>query len=230
MKKYFIYFVSILIAISSCKTAYVPNTVNVPLFEDSGQVRVSGDLAGNIQFAASLGRNFGVMANGMWKKEGEETDALYGKGHLYEAGIGGFSRTQSNIKYEAYVGGGVGTAFTKENTKTFEVNGARFFFQPSVGYHHSIFEIAFTPRFVAGKYQKPTTTYTTAELIASNLADVNKPTWMFIEPALTFRVGYQWLKLQLQLGKSIKLTDQALAYKKEFNSLGVIFDLGRRYR
>lgn len=213
----------------SCKTAYVPNTVNVPLFDDRNQMRLSGDFAGNVQFAASLGPNFAVMANGMFKKDGEDIDAVYGKGSFGEFGIGGFSRSRNNLKYEAFVGAGVGKTYTKENGKTFEAKGARFFFQPSLGYHHSIFELAFTPRFVAGKFQKPTTTYSTQELITNNLADINKPTWMFLEPAVTARFGYRWLKLQLQLGKSIKLNDQPLAYKKEFTSLGVIFDLGRDY-
>jgi hypothetical protein len=220
---------SLMILCFSCKTAYVPNTVNVPLFDDAGQIRLSGDLAGNVQFAASLGNSFAIMANGMFKKEGEETDLVYGKGSFGEIGIGGFSRSRTNLKYEAFVGAGVGKTYTKDNGKTFEATGARFFFQPSLGYHHSIFELAFTPRLVAGKFQKPTTSYTIQELISNNLADVNKPVWMFLEPAVTARVGYKWLKLQLQLGRSIKLNDQALSYKKEFTSLGVIFDLGRQY-
>ena len=75
----------------ACKTAYVPNTVNVPLFDDSGQLRVSGDSQGNIQFAASLNRRFGVMANAMFRKDGESTDAVYGKGSFFEVGLGGFN-------------------------------------------------------------------------------------------------------------------------------------------
>ena len=99
--------------------------------------------------------------------------------------------------------------YTKDNGRTFEAKGARFSFQPSHGYHHNIFELAFTPRFVAGKFQKTTTTYNTQELITNKLADINKPTRMFLVPAVTARFGYKWIKLQLQVGRSIKLTDQA---------------------
>jgi hypothetical protein len=213
----------------SCKTAYVPNTVNVPLFNDAGQLRLSGDANGNIQFAASPGRGFGVMANAMFRKDGENSDPVRGSGSFFEAGIGGFSSDRGLLRYEAYIGGGVGKTKTVDNGKTFEANGARFFFQPSIGVHHSIFEVAFTPRLVAGKYQKPTTTYTTADLTSNNLLDLDKPTWVFFEPALTGRIGYKWMKLQLQLGRSIKLTNKPIAFKEDFSSVGLIFDFGRHY-
>ena len=215
------------LVISSCKTAYVPNTVNVPLFDDAGQMRLSGDANGNVQFAASLGRRFGVMANGMWRRDGKSTDVTRGSGHFLEAGIGGFSSGSGLLRFETYLGAGVGKTKTIDNGKMYEANGARFFFQPSIGIHQSIFEVAFTPRLVAGKFQKATTTYTTAELTSNKLLDLDKPTWIFLEPALTARVGYKWLKLQLQLGKSIKLTDKPIAFNENFSSVGLIFDFGR---
>jgi len=60
-------------------------------------VSLSADLAGNVHFAASLGPNFAVTANGRYKKEGEDIDAVYGKRSLVEIGIGGFSRSRNNI-------------------------------------------------------------------------------------------------------------------------------------
>ncbi|MBL0109574.1 MAG: hypothetical protein IPP42_01380 [Saprospiraceae bacterium] len=136
----------------ACKTAYVPNTVNVPLFDDSGQLRVSGDSQGNIQFAASLNRRFGVMANAMFRKDGESTDAVYGKGSFFEVGLGGFNYGSGMLRWEAYVGGGVGTTKTFDNGKNLKRREPDFF-QPSIGIHHDIFELAFTPRLVAGKYK-----------------------------------------------------------------------------
>ncbi|MEP7265994.1 MAG: hypothetical protein ABI844_00100 [Saprospiraceae bacterium] len=212
----------------ACKTAYVPNTLNVPLFDGSGQMRLSGDLSGNVQFAASLAPKFGIMVNGMWKKDGENTDAVSGKGHFYEAGLGTFNTYNDIIRYEAYIGAGIGQTMSRDNGKSFEAKGSRVFFQPSIGIHQRIFEIAFTPRLVAGKFQRPDTDFTTQQLIADKLSEIDKPTWIFLEPALTARVGYQWLKLQLQLGKSFKLNKQDLAYKSDLNSVGIIFDLGRK--
>lgn len=219
----------LMIILFSCKTAYVPNTVNVPLFDDAGQVRISGDANGNIQFAASPTRGFGVMVNAMFRKDGDNADPVRGSGSFFEAGIGGFSHASGLLRYEAYIGGGVGKTKTVDNGKNFEANGARFFFQPSIGVHHRIFEVAFTPRLVAGKFQKPTTTYTSAELQTNNLFDIDKPTWVFFEPALTGRIGYKWMKLQLQLGRSIKVTNKPIAFNEDFSSVGLIFDFGRRY-
>jgi hypothetical protein len=230
MYKFSIWLVFCFILCIACKTAYVPNTVNVPLFDDAGQMRISGDFAGNVQFAASLGRRFGVMANGMWRKDGETSEPVNGKGRFFEVGVGSFSNTSGPLRYEAYIGAGYGHSMTVDNTKTWETNGARFFFQPSLGIHHSIFELAFTPRLVAGKFQKANTTYTTQELIANKLHNIHEPTWFFIEPAITARLGFQWVKLQVQLGKSFKINEDPLAYDDNFSSIGLIFDFGRRYR
>jgi hypothetical protein len=167
------------------------------------------------------------MANAMFRKDGSSSDPVRGSGHFFEAGLGGFKYGSGLLKFEAYFGGGVGKTKTVDNGKTFEANGARFFFQPSIGVHHHIFELAFTPRLVAGQFQKPTTTYTTAELTSNKLLDLEKPTWVFMEPALTARVGYKWMKLQLQLGRSYKLTNKPISFDENFSSIGLIFDFGR---
>lgn len=211
----------------SCKTAYVPNTVNVPLFDDAGQMRLSADFNGNFQFAASPGRNFGIMANALFRKDGENTDDLFGKGYLVEAGLGGF-KASGPLRWETFAGLGFGKTETRDFGKKFEAKGARFFFQPSVGFHHDIFEIAFTPRLVAGKFQKPETTYTTQELIDNRLYEIDEPVWFFAEPAITGRIGYKWIKLQVQVGRSFKLNDKPLSFEKEMNSIGLILDFGRR--
>lgn len=228
MPKFIGLFLSCLIVVFSCKTAYVPNSINVPLFDGEGQVRLSGDLNGNLQFAASPGRRFGVMVNAMFRKDGEAPETVYGKGSFFEAGFGGFSNASGLLRWESYIGAGFGHTETQDNGKTFEANGARFFFQPSVGVHHDIFELAFTPRLVAGKFKAPKTTYTTQELISNKLADIDEPVWMFLEPAFTGRIGYKWIKLQVQIGKSFKLNDKPLAYDSNMNSVGIIFDFGDR--
>ena len=211
----------------SCKTAYVPNTINVPLFDDAGQYRLSGDLNGNIQFAASPGRNFGIMANAMFREDGENTDDVFGKGYLLEAGLGGF-KASGPLRWETFVGAGFGRTETRDFGKKFEAKGARFFFQPSVGFHHDFFEIAFTPRLVAGKFQQPETTYSTQELIDNKLYEIEDPVWFFAEPAITGRIGYKWIKLQVQVGRSFKFNDKPLSFEKEMNSIGLILDFGRR--
>lgn len=228
MSRSVLFLLIFIIAAGACKTAYVPNTINVPLFDGEGQMRLSGDLNGNIQFAASPGRRFGVMANAMFRREGETSDAVYGKGSFFEVGFGGFNNSAGLLRWETYIGAGLGHTETTDNGKTFEANGARFFFQPSIGVHHEIFELAFTPRLVAGKFKKPKTTYTTQELIDNKLADIDDPVWVFAEPAFTGRIGYKWIKLQIQIGKSFKLNEKPLAFDSSINSVGVIFDFGNR--
>lgn len=229
MKHFFYLLLFMLCMVTSCKVAYVPNTVNVPLFDDSGQLRLSGDTKGNFQFATSLDRHVGVMVNALLRQDGKDSDPVNGKGNFFEAGVGAFSGGDRWVTWETYVGAGIGKTKFVDNGKSFDTRGARFFFQPSIGIHHSIFEIAATGRLVGGRYSGYNTTYTTQELINNNLADIDKHTWLFAEPALTARVGYRWVKLQLQVGKAFKLTDKPLAFEENFSSIGLIFDFGRTY-
>ncbi len=229
MKNLLLFLAFIFFTFISCKIAYVPNTVNVPLFDDSGEYRLSGDTKGNIQFAASVDRHVGIMANALFRQDGKSADAINGKGNFYEAGVGAFSGGESLVTWETYVGAGIGQIKFVDNGKSFDTKGARVFFQPSIGVHHSIFELALTGRLVGGRYSEYNTTYTTQELINNKLADLDKHTWLFAEPAITGRIGYRWLKLQVQIGKAFKLINKPIAFDENFSSVGLIFDFGRFY-
>ena len=56
------------------------------------------------------------------------------------------------------------------------------------------------------------TNYTDAQLEGDRFAGIDERTWYFIEPSVTLRAGYKWIKAQLQIGKSYKLTSHELPY------------------
>jgi hypothetical protein len=68
-----------------------------------------------------------------------------------------------------------------------------------------------------------------AQLEGDGFADLDGHTWVFVEPCLTVRAGYEWVKLQLQIGKSYKLSSAELTHDSGMVTLGVNVDLFRAF-
>lgn len=223
------------LAFTSCKTVYQPNAVNTPLFNNAGEARATVD-AQNVQLAYAITDHAGVMVNGFRVKENSDDNTIKGSGGLVEVGLGYYTRIHPFI-FETYIGGGMGgvkfSELRTENNETtqysFEATGMRFFVQPSFGLGTRFFDVALTPRFVMGKYNNVTTNYSMQDQIDGKFYQVDRPLWTFIEPALTVRGGYQWIKLQVQFGLSQKLNSEALSYKDSFLNVGLSFNINRIY-
>lgn len=226
--------------LQSCNTAYVPNTVNVPLMRNAGEARLYADLKLNVQASYAITDNIGVMASGHFVTERtHENDSgriiSNGSGRQFEAGIG-YSHplvrdviVTGDLVGELYAGVGFGslTLNNLDDNKSYEVSGTKFFVQPSLGLSHRYLEVAFTPRFVGVLYSEPTTLYTDAELNQKELPDRTGPMHWFAEPAITVRAGIQEVKAQFQIGQSFKLTSTPLAHEKLILTLGIQVQLGR---
>ena len=243
MKKY-VNFASILMVClkaASCNTTlYVPNAVNAPLLKEKGELKASIGF-NNFQAAFGLTDHVGVIGNAYWNNFKVDatsngiTSETVNKGNLYEVGIGYFFNISDNVVFETYAGGGLGKIdFSNDNSrKYYDVNATKFFIQPALGYVGKYFDLGFTPRFSAVKYNDLNTSgYTQSELDTEflNKSAVEDKTWMFIEPAITARFGYKFIKLQAQLGFASKLTDGDLKYESKFSSLGISVNLAKWYR
>ena len=227
--------------VTSCNTTlYVPNAVNAPLLKEKGELKAS--IGGNnFQAAFGVSDNIGIIGNVYWNKFQEDitnngiTTETLNKGKLYELGVGYFTKLTDNVVFETYVGGGLGNIdFNNEGSgKYYDVKATKFFVQPAVGYVSRFFDIAFTPRLSAVKYNDLNTAgYTPDELITEYLvkSDVEGKTWLFIEPAFTIRGGYKFVKLQFQYGFASKRTSGDLKYESKFSSLGISFDIAKWYK
>lgn len=226
------YFVSIvlLVTINAC-SVYTPNALNVPLLKNKNDLSVGLQVGsgGNLQAAYAISNHVGIMGNAMGvKNEVTINDNIRsGKGSLYELGLGYFASSGKNV-FELYSGAGIGKVdidkkFTSLNiTRNFNADGRRIFIQPSFGRVGRNFEIAFSTRFSFVKYRNVVTTYTVDDLTSDNFANIDRPSWLFIEPALTLRAGSEKLKFQLQIGKSIKTNTQGLGYESGIFNLGLI--------
>lgn len=230
-----VFFLMIITMMASC-SVYVPNVVNTPLMNRKGEGTIAAHLGngGHLQASYALTNHIGFMTNLMAvvDKFEDEKESRKGTGSLYEVGIGYFSGSfSSNAIFELYGGAGFGQVgidktFTANNiTKKFDANALRYFVQPSIGGRWNIFEAAFSARLAAVQYSSISTTYAESELKSDHLWDLDKTTWMFVEPALTVRAGLKNIKVQAQIGKSLKITSKDLNYSNGFLNAGLIFRL-----
>jgi hypothetical protein len=221
-----IFFLSIIIFVSSC-AVYAPNAVNVSGFNKKGQLAVSASVGNgvNVQGAYALTDNIGAMVNYMNITQIVETDNVKrdGSGNLLEAGIGYFKNTDDNVRMEIFAGfgqGSVNIAKTDNGTRNFSTNANRLFIQPSIGYASKNFEAFLSARVANVNFSNVNTTYTPGDLDADDFSNITEMGWFFLEPALTLRAGIKNIKLQLQIGRSIKMNSQELGHDSGLLNLG----------
>jgi len=223
----------LLLAGTSCSTTlYKSNTVNTPLFHEAGEVRI-GAGPGNVQAAYALTDRIGIMGNFYWERYNK--DNKDNSGHLIEVGAGYFQPVHKNLIFETYGGVGLGKiTFRQQNQagtsiRNYDVNGMRLFLQPGIGYCTPYFEAAFTPRLSFVSYSNFSAFgYPPQELETEHLDKeiIENTLWMFIEPAITLRGGYKWIKVQVQYGVTAKLTSAELNHGKDFLNVSLIADIG----
>jgi hypothetical protein len=74
-----------------------------------------------------------------------------------------------------------------------------------------------------------TSGYVGDQLAGDGFEGIEERTWLFVEPCVTVRAGYKWVKLQLQVGKSMKLTSGDLPYDSGMVTLGLNVDVFRAF-
>jgi len=241
MKKYlYMAFISAGAALlNSCTTEmYVSNAVNAPLLKEKGEVQVNVT-QNDLQAAVAVGDHFGLMLNGFYK--GYKDGNYNHNGVLGEFGLGYFQRLENNFVFETFAGAGVAgirkqKEFTSESSAPyigkFNAEAMKVFLQPEVGYKSRVFDAVISSRFSFVKYRNfSSQNYPQDELRKDYLDNDNLtgPTFIFAEPALTFRLGYKYIKLQAQYGLTINLTGNNIRHPNNFSSLGIVVDIARWY-
>lgn len=229
-----------LTTLAGCKTVYVPNTVNVPLLLEKGELRGTIN-PNNAQAAYAVADGVGIMANGFFQSSSNDEGAASGqdgRGYLLELGAGHFRPLGDGAVFETYGGIGCGsvrhdnwetTAGVRSNYK-FSTSAVKAFVQPSFGMTRTYFDAAVATRFVALRaFGVDTFNYPQERLRQDDLLGVDKRTWGFVEPAVTLRVGYKWVKLFMQYGYSFKLNEAAIKRDETFSTVGVHLDLASRF-
>lgn len=181
----------LLVLVSACKSTYLPNTRNVPLFREGKEAMATVAVASglDVQTAYALTDHVAIMANGnitgatYQTNDGEDYQRNYSFG---EAGLGFFGRSRS-ARFEIYGGYGIGKGTSYEALYLFIDQGAkaviatgkfnRIFLQPSIGTNGRNFNISLTSRFSMVRF----TEFESEGILKKPVEGYQ----LFLEPALT---------------------------------------------
>lgn len=225
--------------VTACNPIYYsPNTHNVPMLKAKGDVRIA--LHGNgdrleASTAFAVDNNVGLTLDGgvFFPADDEQGDG--GKGQFIQVGAGYFKPITDHVVFETYGLFGYGKVENhfpstldsfSQTTGVLNTNLARYGIQPSIGYTSRFFDIAFSTRLCGLSYFN-----TGGSLIFNNTDQVRyieeQKAQFLIEPALTIRGGFDYLKLQLQLGSSINLTNKDFSQDNGHLTVGLLYSLNR---
>lgn len=139
---------------------------------------------------------------------------------------GGYGGGKNSI-LDTYTDYTTGSLLRKES---FSATTNRFFLQPGIGFTNEYFDIAFSSRLMVLNYSNiDTLNYTTSMMVNQELLNIDQEPFVFIEPALTMRLGYKWVKFQAQMMYSYKYNSTPLNYMPFTMTVGVHFDLSSRF-
>ncbi len=203
LKKSYLWATIIIFAFSGCAPAYIPTVINTPLLSKEGefQAAVHTGVSGfDPQFAYAITDHIGVMLNGSYINQTNDTLNNFHKHLAVESGAGYFTKIGNSGRFEVF--GGLGYSRLKADysnnlwiSRT-DLNSLKFFIQPAIGASTDIFDGSFATRFVR----------------VTLFQDQLKYTGYFIEPVLTAKVGYKFVKFVMQIGFSIPVNSNELVF------------------
>jgi len=240
------------ILICSCTHYYyVANVQNVPLFREKNEYHFSGSYGVGmysncfeLQASYSLPYNIGLMANYMNAKGGDVSEKDYGKGNYFEGAIGYYKPFEGfEGVFEIYGGIGGGKQYHEYSTTHFdqwevyrEYNGSsdlsfsRIFLQPSFGVTFNAFDVALSTRLNR-------LTFTDINNYITGISDADEVNYLlekshyFIEPALTVRGGWKYVKFQFQALYSGHIGNtEYYFYEGMHYSAGLYFTIANRFK
>ena len=208
---------------SSCHLLYLPNQVNAPMLTDKNDLsgNISLGLSNlNLQAAYSPVKNVGLMINYAGGKDiNSDNDNISNSYSFIEFGAGYYKPIGKSLLFDIYGGYGVGDAKTFDAVwdESTTINGkySRIFIQPSITFSVSeAFDanLAIRPVFIL--MEKTTDNYTRTQSGST-----------FLEPVLTLKYGWKYIKIINQLGFSLPTQQVDYAFNPFILSVGINFQL-----
>ncbi len=229
----------LLCCMCSCNRYYYkPNGVNAPLLTKAGEVHLSAsgtpDLAfTDVQASFSPTNHLGIIGNySTFSYKAPIVDVAAGNvdahAHLAELGAGYYYVTPGKVKVvcDIYAGAGGGKMESDVDMSFF-----RSFIQPGVGIRTPYFECSINYRLSAIKYSNLNTNghdsgyLVQQNLIYDNNRRIDNTTYLFAEPAITFRGGYKFIKVQTQYVVANALSHVPWQYYNGLFNVGFSFEL-----
>lgn len=214
---------------------YIPNTQNVPIIKAKGQTNLS--FAGNdnqIEFQGAYGvtDNLAIQGNAAMIAPEAEDNGNGGSGRLIDVGVGYYKNLNSYFLLETYGLLGAGkmenhfpstTATYPNTTGRIRANLYRIGVQPCISFHHPYFSVSASAKVMSLNYFDIDGSLIFEDYDQTVYLTNNKSNIMF-EPAITIRGGLKKVKLQIQLLKSINLSNQEFLQDEGLLSIGLNFN------
>ena len=241
----------LLICSSGCVSTasfYCPNAINTPLLSEKYQAKFDGNvgIAGgkysssdfkDLSIAYSPIDHLGFLGDYHYFHSGYEAQSandsanhLNNTARMGEFALGYYySRGDNKLKFIGDIYGGLG--FGKIETDGFmngEMRMSRFFAQPGVGLGTNVFDASLNIRIsnLSYSYSSPSA-YNLNSINQYEIPPANRVGGLFVEPAITLRVGYKFVKFQGQIMGS--LSDVPWCYDNTILSVGLHFSLEYLY-
>lgn len=226
--------------LSSCTHYYyLPASHNIPLLSEKDQFKAMLSIGGGddinateLKTAYAVTDNIGVMLNGVLGYGGENKIAYqnYGRGKGIEVGAGYFKPLPNKLLFEVYGGLGLSDQFHNygdgENFKyTVDVRSAKYFIQPALGYVTPYFDIAISSKFSAFVNNDISVEGQPTQYDIDELMKLQTKTNYFLEPSITIRGGYKFIKFQTQYILCTALNSHPIPYETTYFNIGLSADL-----
>lgn len=225
--KHFLYLIIMFTVLSSCSPEYIPNMVNSPMFSNAGEFQAIV-ATGTSNFDAQLGYaitdNIAVVANGSFADQTNDTTDEFHKHLILEGGVGYYRKINSAARMEVFGGYGFGKIQTLEDygiggLDQVDVQFNRIYLQPAIGTATDFFDGSFATRFAM------------VQMVPSNSQTISTSWNTFIEPVITTKMGYKYVKAVIQFGYSFPLKEEQVDYNHQnlILNFGLVFSIGREY-
>ena len=224
---YFLYLVLIFAVLSSCSPEYIPNMVNSPMFSNGGEFQAT-IATGTSNFDAQLGYaitdNIAVIANGSYADQTNDTTDEFHKHLILEGGVGYYRKINPAARVEIFGGYGLGKIQTLEDygiggLDQVDVQFNRIFLQPAIGATTDFFDGSFATRLAM------------VQMVPDKAGTISKSWNTFIEPVITTKMGYKYVKAVVQFGYSFPINEEQIDYNHQglILNFGLIINIGKDY-
>ena len=252
MKKITIAIILAAFLLCSCNHYYyVANVQNIPLFREKNEYHLSGSYGGGpysncieVQASYSLPFNIGLMANYMHGRGGDVSDNDYGKGNYIEGAIGYYKPFEKfNGVFETYGGIGLGKQYHEYSSRHFDqweyyysydgssdISFSKLFIQPSYGLTFDKFDVALSTRLCRLSFTD-INNQITDPVEVNKVNSLSDNSHYFIEPALTLRGGWTYLKFQFQVAYTGYLGHPEYYFFEDVHfGAGLYFTIAKRFK
>lgn len=218
-----------LIIVACSPTYYAANTLNTPMISEKGESSITAAGKGGmyeLHGGYGITDNLAVIGSGSVYAPKSLENGNGGSGFLAEAGVGYFNEFQENILFDVYgllAFGSMNNQFPDNNEKI-SARAFRLGIQPGIGYMHKYFSASFNPRIAFLNFSGINGNLTYEGVDQVQYLTDNKNNFL-LEPTITLRGGLEKIKLQLQYGYSLNMSNPDFKQDKNILTIGLNFRL-----